>query len=253
MGKRKHRGRAGDMRPLLILLDYDGTIVPIAARPELARLSAPRRRLLAALAAAPGVTVAIVTGRSLADIRRFVRVPRAILSANHGFEVALGAKRFHPCGRRFRRPIAQLARELAKALGDLPGVLIEPKGFSVAVHFRLTPRRLWKEVERRVRRVSQPCRKKHHLRMTGGKCIWEIRPAGHWNKGDAARWIWRRFAPDAVPWYVGDDATDEDAFRALRGKGITVVVGRRPASRAEFSIRDIGGVWRLIRALMRSA
>lgn len=239
-------------RPLLVLFDYDGTLVPIARRPGLARLSPARRRALAALAATPGVTVAVITGRSLSDISRLVSIPYAILSANHGFEIAAGRRVFLPRGRRFRHPLVRLAQELAKDLRDIPGLLVEPKGFSVAIHFRLTPRRLWKGVERRVRLISRPWRRRHGLRVTGGKCIWEIRPALHWNKGDAALWIWRRFAADAVTWYIGDDATDEDAFRALRKKGITAVVGRAKASRAAFSIRNVEGVWRLIRRLKQA-
>lgn len=233
------------------MFDFDGTLAPIVLRPKLARLSAAHRRILASLAANPNITVAIVTGRSLADIRKKVSIPRVILAANHGFEIARGRRVVYPGGRRFLRPMALLAKELIRGVGSVPGVLIEAKGFAVAVHYRLTPRRLWKGLERRIRALSRPWLKRYRLRMTGGKRIWEIRPARHWNKGDAALWIRRRFAPGSVPWYFGDDLTDEDAFKALdRVGGMTVVIGRH-RSRAGFRLADVEELWRILRLLRK--
>lgn len=239
-------------KDLLVMLDYDGTLVPIARRPGLARLSPARKRLLARLCRAPGVCVAAVTGRSLPDIRKLLSVPGLILAANHGFEIRAGKKTFHPRGVGCRRNMERLAEAMSAALGFVPGAIVEPKGFSVAVHYRLSPRGRWGEIERAVRRISLPYRRRFGWMVTSGKRLWEVRPALHWNKGDVALWLWKRFAPGAAAIYVGDDETDEDAFRALRGSGLTVAVGR-PRSAALCAARDVRDVWRFLREIVYGA
>ena len=231
------------------MLDYDGTLVPIAARPEFARLSSSRRRVLARLAGTPGVAVAIITGRSLSDITKLVSVPGLVFAACHGLEMRIGRRTYFPCGKGLMRPLASLARELKGALCDIPGVLVEAKGFAVAIHYRMAPRRRWPEVERVVRRASLSYRKRFDLQVTSGKRVWEVRPALRRNKGDAALWILRRCAPGACPIFIGDDATDEDAFRAIRGRGTSIAVGRGRRGAADYRISDVRGVWRLIRLL----
>jgi trehalose-phosphatase len=89
------------------------------------------------------------------------------------------------------------------------------------------------------------------LQLTGGKCLWEIRPALYWNKGKAALWVLKRFAKGAVPWYFGDDVTDEDAFKVLHRLGITVVVGDGRRSSAMMALRNVPDVWKLIRKCSR--
>ena len=239
-----------EKQSLLVMLDYDGTLAPIAARPELARLTDARKRVLARLVRAPGVTVAVVTGRSLSDIESLLGVPGLVISANHGFEMSRSGKVFFPCGGGFRRHFKGLARDLQSALDGVQGALVECKGFSVAVHYRLVSRKRWGEVERAVRRVSLPCRKRFGWKVTGGKRVWEVRPAGRWNKGDAVLWIWNRFAPGSFPIYIGDDETDEDAFAALRKKGLTVLVGRRGRSAAACRMADVGKVWRMLKLMI---
>ena len=241
---------ASNKTKMLLMFDYDGTLVPIAPTPAEARLCESRRRLLSRLCRSKGVAVALITGRSLSDIRKLVSVPNLIMSANHGFEIRRGGKTCFPCGKGMRRNFEKLGREIDLSLGKMPGVVVEQKGFSIAVHYRLSPRKSWKGIERAVRRLSLAYRRRFGWEVTAGKRVWEVRPASRWNKGDAALWIWRRFAPSSMPAYIGDDVTDEDAFRALKGKGLTVVVGRRRKTHASYRVADVADVWRLVRVLI---
>jgi trehalose 6-phosphate phosphatase len=235
----------------VFMFDYDGTLVPMKPKPHLARMSVARRRMLSALARTKGISVAIITGRSLADIRRLLPLPEIILAANHGCEISFRGAVLYPCGRKHLQPMTAMARALSSATETIPGVLVESKGFSVALHYRLTPRRFWKELLLIVRDVSKPWRKKHGFRITGGKRIWEIRPSLQWNKGKAALWIIQRFVPGAVPWYFGDDETDEDAFRTLRQGGITMCIGGRKRTLAKHRLQSVSDVWTMIRLLVR--
>ncbi len=236
---------------LCLMFDYDGTLVPIAPHPSLARLSASRKKLLKRLATTSGVTVVLVTGRSLTDIRRLAEIPGVILVANHGFEVSTGQKTFYPCGRKFQKPLLSLAEEIQRGLKGIPGLVIESKGFSVAIHYRLTPKKYWPTIKQKILTISATPRKRHHLQLTSGKRLWEIRPALHWNKGKAVLWALREFARHSIPIYFGDDMTDEDAFKALRGSGVTVAVGEKPCPSAMITISEISTVWKLIGDLIK--
>jgi trehalose-phosphatase len=238
-------------RQQLILLDYDGTIVPIRGKPPLARLSKAGKLELKKISRSPGIKLGIITGRALKDIHGLLGVKGILISANHGFEVYHKGKIFYPCGRGFKKPMDSLGKKLWEHLDHIPRLLLESKGFSVAVHFRLVPRKYWDDIECVMRRVSAPWRKRFNWKLTGGKRLWEVRPAVHWNKGDVALWIWKKFAPRSIPWYFGDDLTDEDAFRVLKNKGITVTVGRRTHSRAKYFAKGVSEVWKTLDFLIK--
>lgn len=227
---------------MLLMFDFDGTLAPIAPTPEDAVLPAEVRAWLSALSRRKGVRVAIVTGRSLPDIRKKVRLRNIIYAANHGMEIASRGRMLLSKGAAYRRPLKRLAAKLRAALADIPGVLVEFKGLSVAVHWRRVPQRLQGEVRRRVRRVAGLKLGESGLSLTLGKKLLEVRPAHCWNKGKAALWIWKRCASGSLPIYVGDDITDEDAFRALRFRGVTIRVGRKRGSAAQRAIVSIGAL-----------
>jgi trehalose 6-phosphate phosphatase len=254
--------RLAGARPVLFL-DYDGTLAPLAPTPDLATLPGATRAVLARVAA--HIPVAILSGRDREDVAAKVGIPDLVYAGCHGFDIAGGAgsagsaggtARSDPRLRREVGPgipaeIAAAAAELTAALGDLSGVLIEPKRFALSVHYRLASQERVPEIERA---VDQALAAHPALRKGLGKKLFELRPKLSWHKGKALLWILCRLGgcrapmnpeiperPD-IPLYIGDDVTDEDAFRAVAARGIGIVVthdadlGRETA--ATYSLRD---------------
>jgi len=211
-----------------LFLDYDGTLTPIVNRPELARLSRDMRRLLHEVGKV--CKTAIISGRGLDDLVHLVRVDELYYAGSHGFDV-LGPKGSgirHEFGREFVPAIAGAYAELCAQLGAIDGVILENKKYSLSVHYRLVPEELVSRIDGTLDHVlaSHPT-----LRRTYGKKVFEVRPRLDWHKGEAVRLIMRILGlngKDAVAIYVGDDATDEDAFRSIAASGIGVLVADEP-------------------------
>jgi len=223
------------MKKRILFLDFDGTLSPIVKDPEKARMPRNVKDWLMRVGNNRGVKVAIVTGRSLPDIRKRVGIPGLIYAANHGMEVFGGGRLLLEKGRSYRGPLNRVAGALARGLTGIPNLYIENKGLSVAVHFRRVARKHHRAVKRRFMLLIKPWLSRYRLRVTGGKMVLEVRPAD-WDKGKAVLWIWKKLAPNHLPVYVGDDETDEDAFRALRPHGITARIGgkKRTAAQCRF-------------------
>ncbi len=217
------RGR----RPLLFL-DYDGTLTPIRRRPEEARLSDIVRHLLERLAAS--TPVAVVSGRDLGVIRDMVGLDALVYAGSHGFDIAGpgGLRLEHPEAQRFLPALDAAEQALRAELAGIDGALIERKRFTVAAHYRLVAAAERKKLASQVKAIA---RRHPDLLLTAGKMVHELRPRLDWDKGRAVLWLLDALGPAAaaaVPIYLGDDVTDEDAFRALRGRGIGIQVSARP-------------------------
>jgi len=225
-------------QPIALFLDYDGTLTPIVARPELAVLAGDMRTELERVAAR--CFVGIISGRDLADVRAMfggdesadrsgggaTEADHLWFAGSHGFDVAA------PDGTRteFEEAHAHLdalgaaADDLERALVDIPGAWVERKRFAVATHFRQVDDARVPDVEEAVDRVLGA---HEGLRKTGGKRIFELRPDVAWDKGRA---LWSLFEQaglardDDLAVFIGDDVTDEDAFVALGDDGIGLVV-----------------------------
>ncbi len=157
-----------------VLTDFDGTLAPIHRHAAAVRLSGRVRRALARLAAG-GHVVGVISGRPLVDLRRRVGVRGLWYAGDHGFFLRA------PGGASLRlvRPaeiaaIAGVTRELRRVLAGVPGVTIEFKQASVAVHYRGAPPASHRAATRAVRRAV---RSADRLRLMAGKCVWEILPA----------------------------------------------------------------------------
>ncbi len=213
----------------MILTDFDGTLVPIASAPGRARLDRAGRALLRWLRDQPRTRVGVISGRALPTLRALIRIPGLIYVGNHGLEMAGPGVRFvHPNAARSIPTVVRVAAQLRHALHDIPGAFIEQKRLSLSVHWRLVAPRDLARFRQRMRRVLAGWVASRAVRVTRGKRVIEIRPPVNWDKGRAVLWLMKRygFAGSEV-WYFGDDATDEDAFRAVnRAGGTTVFVGR---------------------------
>jgi trehalose-phosphatase len=237
-------------KEIAVFLDYDGALAPMAERPELAVLSPSLRETLRRLARYS--TVAVLSGRDLEDLRRRVGVPRIFYVGNHGLELLT------PAGKRIAQERLQEIRPLLRAAeqalflktSHIPGVRVEPKRFSTAVHYRQVRGAEIGAVERAVDEVLMQY---PELRKVYGKRVFEVRPAAGGDKGRAVLAILDALdvdRPRLVPFYVGDDETNESAFRALQPRGIGIAVQDEPRSTAAgYTLQDPEEVERLLRLL----
>jgi trehalose-phosphatase len=240
-----------ETRRLVLFFDYDGTLTPIVRRPEDATLSDGMRALLRELAT--HVTVGIVSGRDLDDVRAMVALDELYYAGSHGFDVrGPGELRMQHEEARDRLPELDAAEvALRVQLGSLKGVRVERKGFAVAVHYREADEADVGAVEAAVDGVID---RHNGLRKKGGKKIFELQPDVPWDKGRAVRWLLEQLeltGPDVLPVYVGDDETDEDAFEILSGDGVGIRVGSPDEpTRADYHLGDPHELERLARELL---
>jgi trehalose-phosphatase len=217
---------------LLFLSDFDGTLAVIVGRPDEARMSAGVREKLEELARQPQTSVGIISGRSLAEVKALVGIEGIYYSGNHGLEIeGPGLNYVNPQAEAARATIKDLTASLAEALHNVEGVIIQDKGFSTSVHYRLVRPEKESGVTDAVRRITAPHIKRGEIRVFPMKKVCEIRPPVDWDKGKSAAFIGRevkaRFKLSRLlTVYLGDDATDEDAFKTLhRPDGWSVYVG----------------------------
>ncbi|MCF8085680.1 MAG: trehalose-phosphatase, partial [Desulfohalobiaceae bacterium] len=233
------RQRIEDKR-VALFLDYDGTLTPIVSRPEDATLSSDMHSILSYLT--EKCVVAVISGRGLADARKLVDVKGLYFAGSHGFEIeGPGGVRMEVEEAGESLPaLDQAESDLRRELEKIEGSQVERKKFSIAVHYRNVDPERAPEVEACVDRVLE---RAGGLRKGLGKKVFELRPDIKWDKGEAVRWLLRELELDqygVVPIYIGDDVTDEDAFRAFLQKGITLVVGNE--SRPTFAKYQLGSV-----------
>ncbi len=217
------RDQFAGKRPALFL-DYDGTLTPIVARPEDAVMGASMRRAVRRLAEL--IPVAIISGRDRADVEALVDLPELVYAGSHGFDIrGPDLRREHEGGRAALPDLDAAEEALRRELASIEGAHVERKRFAVAIHYRNVAEERAESVRGAVERVARPHPK---LRMRGGKKIFELQPDIDWHKGKAVLWLMEVLGMDperVVPMYLGDDVTDEDAFAALEGRGVGVVVG----------------------------
>ncbi|WP_200244484.1 trehalose-phosphatase [Lamprobacter modestohalophilus] len=244
--------RLADKQPALFL-DYDGTLTPIVERPADAQLSHSMRRALRD--AAEQMPLAVISGRDLDDVSALVGIDSLIYAGSHGFDIRGPDLRMElPEGIDALDALQQAADRLEARLADVAGVRIERKRFAVAIHVRQVADEDLPQVREA---VDQTRRSLDGLRQTGGKRLFELRPDVDWDKGQALRWLLSELGlegPDVLPLYLGDDDTDEDAFRALRRLGgISILVSEtaRPSA-ADYRLRAPDDVEALLTSLTES-
>lgn len=209
-------------RKLILFLDFDGTIAPIADTPD--HVVVPSRVRFALQRIAGLAPLAVVSGRSLGDLRERVGINGISYAGNHGAEISIENTVARSAEADKTTALLQRFLEALRTdMGSIPGILIEDKGVTASVHFRkVDPLR-----EGDILRMFWSIARDYggEFRVTTGKKVLEIRPQNTWNKGDAVKRILGHYGGDMLPLYVGDDTTDEDAFRALKECGISISIG----------------------------
>lgn len=218
---------------VMIFLDYDGTLVPIADNPPEARISHAMLKAVQNLAKKLPFKVCVISGRPLREIRSLMRLHNIIYVGNHGLEIQ-GPKIFHlhPGAKELKPSIQASCRKLRKAFRSWKEVWVENKTYTLSVHYRKLAKERISEARELFFKTVSPYLANSEVSFREGKKVWEIRPAVGWNKGHAVLWLFGRALTRSqgrlLPVYFGDDQTDEDAFSVLRQRGITIKVTDDP-------------------------
>jgi len=239
----------GGASHFLLGLDFDGTLAPIVADPANAYMPEATRAVFEHLASLPGVTVAVISGRAVEDLRNRVG-PNVILAGNHGLEIIENNTCWrHPGAVSWRPLLREICGELVSRAAGIPGALVEDKGLTASFHYRNVASADVPLISEIASAVIAPYRDRFCLR--NGKKVFEILPRTGWDKGSALLRIIERLrgtltlgeprTGEIAVCYIGDDATDERVFRRLPC-AITVRVGKNCPTLARFRVRDTAQV-----------
>lgn len=240
-------------KKMIFFLDYDGTLTPIVDSPELAILSAEMKQTIQRLAKIH--TVAIVSGRMREDIQRLVDIQGLFYAGSHGFDIK-GPGSFsmiHPVAAKAIPLITKISIHLKDTFQNTKGALVEEKKFSVAAHYRKVANQ--KDLQFIEQTINSIVQQNKELRLLKGKKVFEILPNIDWDKGKAVQWIMNAIEQ---PWhqssvyYIGDDITDEFAFRTITTRGTTFLVSQDPPEHtaADFQFKSPKEVQRFFEKIM---
>ncbi len=243
----KVKKKLASSRHVLLAFDYDGTLTPIVKTPELARLSSPIKNLLKVLSENRQFTLAIISGRPLAEIKKIVGLKKIIYAGNHGLEVEGPKIKFvNPRALKSKVLMRNLFNLLSEKLSSISGALVENKVLTLSIHFRLIKS---KKAVGKLRKIFysiiKPWQIKKKIKVTFGKKVYEIRPPLRWDKGKSLKFLLeKKFQLELQPLVIslGDDRTDEDMFKAVKNKGISIFVGNPRGSSARYYLRNVGEV-----------
>jgi len=243
-------------RPISLFLDYDGTLVPIAKTPQQAVIGQAARSLLFSLTQIPGYKLAIISGRSAQEVKKIVGLSKITYVGNHGLEIkGPGLNYEFPLPQGYKKLIKQINSKLIANLKNIKGAIVMFKGLTLSLHYRMVENKDLPLLEDRYKQLTWPYILQKEIKGFNGKKVFEIIPPVDWNKGSASLWLLKskKFAggkKNFLPIYIGDDTTDEDAFRVLRRRGLTIVVGKRRNSGAEYYLRNTREVLGFLRRLL---
>jgi trehalose 6-phosphate phosphatase len=237
------RSRLNSAQGCALFLDLDGTLVPLRPRPADVQLSRQTRKILALLQRHKNLHLSFVSGRQLKVLRNIIAMDQVHYVGLHG------AEREHESVRMSRestRALARAKRFAQKQLHGLPGIWMEDKGLSFALHYWKARPATVRAAELALREILAPAIGVLHV-LNGNK-VWEVMPNEIPGKGVAVRALLDTLPENTLGIYVGDDVTDETAFAALKDQ-ITVKVGRTRGTLAHFYVRNPAEVSRFLSRL----
>ncbi|MBA0688630.1 hypothetical protein Goari_006403 [Gossypium aridum] len=250
-------------KQIVMFLDYDGTLSPIVEDPDRAFMSKKMRKTVRKLAKC--FPTAIVSGRCRDKVYKFVKLAELYYAGSYGLDIKGPEKRsksksvngesvlFQPASE-FLPMIDEVYKQLVDTTKSTPGAKVENNKFCLSVHFRCVDEKKWSELAQQVRSVLKEYPK---LRLTQGRKVLEIRPTIKWDKGKALEFLLESLGfancTDVFPVYIGDDRTDEDAFKILRdrGQGFGILVSKFPKeTSASYSLQEPDEVMDFLRRLV---
>ena len=215
---------------IILLSDFDGTLTPIVERPELAYLPERTKRLLQDLTRRQHYTVGIISGRALGDLKDRVGLKGIVYAGNYGMEIESPWFSFvTPAAEESKPLLHDLCQQLSLALETIKGVIVENKGFSLSVHYRLVAESQSEEVRNIFERITHNARMRREIQVTFGKKVYEVRPALDWDKGKVVDLLFQKKRGEkekVLPLFLGDDLSDEEGFKAIdKYGGIAIFIG----------------------------
>jgi trehalose 6-phosphate phosphatase len=223
-----------------LFVDVDGTLLEIAPTPLAVRVDTGLTDLLRALLLGTSGALALVSGRSIAEMDALF-LPLTLSAAGlHGFE-RRGASGSYDCRRLPAAPALERARAMMLELAnEHPGLLVEDKRFSLALHYRRVPQ-LENVVARAMTDIAASVRPEFELQM--GKMVAELRPAGSTKGAAVSEFMSEHPFRGRVPVYIGDDLTDESAFEWVNGAGgLSIAVNGSGATAARERLPSVSAV-----------
>lgn len=221
---------------VVVFLDFDGTLVDIVPLPNLVRVKLAARRVLRRLARHPRVTVVMISGRRRLELQRHVGIPGIRYFGLYGWERSGRS----PLPKSARTALRLARKHVTPYLASVSDAWIEDKGFTFSVHLLEVSRDAQRRARRELPVLLRPFRK--YLRLIQTLRDVEVAPRCIQGKGGAVQEFLAQPAyRGALPFYFGDDLSDEPAFDAI-GKGISVLVGAARPTRARYAIRNPAAV-----------
>ncbi|XP_044958555.1 probable trehalose-phosphate phosphatase 4 [Hordeum vulgare subsp. vulgare] len=244
-------------KQVVVFLDYDGTLSRIVADPDTAFITGEMREAVRGVA--KHFPAAIVTGRCVEKVCGFVGLSELYYAGSHGMDIkgpgSNAAEVLLQPAREFLPVIAEVYQALVEKTKSTPGARVENNKFCLSVHFRCVDEKRWSPLAEQVKEVL---RDYPDLRLNEGRKVLEIRPSIMWDKGKAVEFLLQSLGfdgrSDVLPLYLGDDRTDEDAFKMLRkrGHGLGILVSKCPRETdASYSLQDPTEVMEFLHRLVR--
>lgn len=243
-------------KPIFLFFDYDGTLTPIAKTPQRAVISEKVKELLKKLSRKPNLALAIISGRELKDIKNIVGLKDIIYAGNHGLEIEGPKIKFESqVSPRLKLVIRNIYENMVRSFSRIKGVLVEDKGLAVSVHYRLMDVKDMQEFLSIFSEITKPFTAGNKIKINEGKKVYEIKPMVAWDKGKTVLWLLARQQflaeeDEVFPVYFGDDLADEDVFRVLKNKGLTIFVGKPRASKALYYVKSITEVTQFMKQVL---
>lgn len=226
----------------ILMLDFDGTLAPIVQSPEEAALSIKTKNLLQELSQKTNLYLAIISGRKLKDIKEKIGLPNIIYGGNHGLEGEIFEKKYSfPITNTTISTLEKIQKRLDKISSQFKGTIVENKKLGLSFHYRLAEREQIPKCILLLNKALKLYVEKKLVSVIAGKKVLEIVPNVNWNKGHFADLVIKQIKGKTrkhpVVIVIGDDKTDEDAFKYLKND-ITIVVGKSHQSTAKYYLKN---------------
>lgn len=239
----------------VLFLDYDGTLVFFKDKPNEVFTPKEIEIVLKGLILNPKFTVFIISGRMLHEIKKLLNIEGLSFVALHGLQIELsdGTKFMQKPADNPRPLLERIKENISNDFREEKGVYIEDKELTLAFHYRLLSEGEIKDAVKEFIQTVKKIDKNNILEVINGENVVEIRPRG-WDKGKATEFVLNNIVQgrNALPIYIGDDATDEDAFKYLGNQGLTIYVSnnsKKPTS-AQYWLKDPDDVLIFLKSLL---